>query len=282
MELRNGDIGHALLQILKKTLTILQFSGYEEAAAQGLIAGVNAAAKAKDTHELTIDRTEGYIGVLIDDLTTLGTNEPYRMFTSRAEFRLHLRPDNADFRLTSKGLQVGCVTEKRQKSFENTQNNFKLIQDILKNSEAKSGSEWSRILQNPKIKQKSKMSAWNLLQQANYGLEIQDFEGMMEQIPQNIFTRDLSAKLKTEAIYENFVDEQKCEIAEIKRDEKLDIPTDLDYLNVQTLNLSAEEREKLDLARPATIAAASRIPGVTPSAVLNLLKFVKKRSIEFV
>merc|ERR1712062_349494 len=113
----------------------------------------------------------------------------------------------------------------------------------------------------------------------NYGLEIQDFEGKMEQIPQNIFTRDLSAKLKTEAIYENFVDEQKCEIAEIKRDEKLDIPTDLDYLNVQALNLSAEEREKLDLARPATIAAASRIPGVTPSAVLNLLKFVKKRSI---
>ena len=254
-------------------------TGYEEAAAQGLMAGVNAAAKAKDSHELTIDRTEGYIGVLIDDLTTLGTNEPYRMFTSRAEFRLHLRPDNADFRLTSKGLQVGCVTEKRQISFENTQNNFKLIQDILKNSEAKSGSEWSRILQNPKIKQKSKMSAWNLLQQANYGLEIQDFGGMMEQIPHNIFTRDLSAKLKTEAVYENFVAEQLCEIAEIKRDEKLDIPTDLDYFNVQALNLSVEEREKLDLARPSTIAAASRIPGVTPSAVLNLLKFVKKRSI---
>ena len=247
-----------------------------------MIAGVNAAAKAKDTHELTIDRTEGYIGVLIDDLTTLGTNEPYRMFTSRAEFRLHLRPDNADFRLTSKGLQVGCVTEKRQKSFENTQNNFRIIQEILKNVEEKSGPEWSRILQNPKMKHKSKMSAWNLLQQVNYGLEIQDFLGIMEKIPKNILSRDLSAKLKSEALYENFVDEQKCEIAEIKRDEKLDIPTDLDYLNVQTLNLSAEEREKLDLARPATIAAASRIPGVTPSAVLNLLKFVKKRSIEFV
>ena len=249
-------------------------SGYEEAAAQGLIAGVNAAAKAKDTHELTLDRTEGYIGVLIDDLTTLGTNEPYRMFTSRAEFRLHLRPDNADFRLTPKGLQVGCVSETRKNAFKNTQETFHKCQEILKN-EVKSVTEWKEIFPGNPIKQKSKMSAWNLLQHANYGLEIQDF-AWHESMPQ--IKNELKMKLKTEAIYENFVAEQKCEIEEIRRDEKLDIPTDLDYFNV-VMNLSTEEREKLDLAKPSTIAAASRIPGVTPSAVLNLLKFVKKKSI---
>ena len=102
--------------ILKKNF----FVGYEEAAAQGLVAGVNAAAKANDTHELVINRTDGYLGVLIDDLTTLGTNEPYRMFTSRSEFRLHLRPDNADLRLTPMAINVGCVSSERTEIFNNS------------------------------------------------------------------------------------------------------------------------------------------------------------------
>lgn len=117
------------------------FAGYEEAAAQGLVAGVNAAAKAKNTHELVIDRTEGYIGVLIDDLTTLGTNEPYRMFTSRSEFRLHLRPDNADLRLTPKGIQVGCVSEARKNQFENCQKDFEAWIEKLKDFKL-SKKEW--------------------------------------------------------------------------------------------------------------------------------------------
>ena len=270
-DLKKDKKGNKIMCIVFFTFYI---SGYEEAAAQGLIAGVNAAAKAKDTHELTIDRTEGYIGVLIDDLTTLGTNEPYRMFTSRAEFRLHLRPDNADFRLTPKGLQVGCVSETRKNAFKNAQETFQKCQEVLKN-EVKSVTEWKEIFPGNPIKQKSKMSAWNLLQHANYGLEITDF-AWHKNMPQ--MNNELKMKLKTEAIYENFVAEQKCEIEEIRRDEKLDIPTDLDYFNV-VMNLSTEEREKLDLAKPSTIAAASRIPGVTPSAVLNLLKFVKKKSI---
>ena len=242
-----------------------------------MIAGANAAAKAKDSHELTIDRTEGYIGVLIDDLTTLGTNEPYRMFTSRAEFRLHLRPDNADFRLTSKGILAGCVSPDRAEKFQKSKEIFEHSQKVLKNLKNR-GNVWKEILQNSKIKQTQELSAWNLLQRGSYGLEIKDFQEVPE-LHEAIANRDLSAKLKTEATYETFVAEQKYEIEEIKKDEQLEIPTDLDYINMPKLNLSIEEREKLDLARPSTIAAASRIPGVTPSAVLTLLKFVRKKAV---
>lgn len=251
------------------------FAGYEEAAAQGLVAGVNAAAKARNTHELVIDRTEGYIGVLIDDLTTLGTNEPYRMFTSRSEFRLHLRPDNADLRLTPKGIQVGCVSEARKNQFENCQKDFEAWIEKLKDFKL-SKKEWLENfphLDEAKIKNNQSKSAWKMVQ--NRWCSLEDLRPLLG----IDLKRELRCKIETEAIYENFVKEQKCEIEEIKRDEQLEIPTDLDYFNVKNLNLKREEAEKLAAAKPSTIAAASRLPGVTPSAILSLLKHVKRRNV---
>lgn len=252
-------------------------TGYEEAAAQGLVAGVNAAAKSKDSTELIIDRTEGYIGVLIDDLTTLGTNEPYRMFTSRAEFRLHLRPDNADLRLTSKGKMVGCVSEKRSIVFDKR---LKIFEDsvVALKCDVRPYKDWQDELgldiKSPKMRRP--LSAWELLQVSNFKLDLNQFKDSV--CVEALTSRDLSMKIKTEAFYERYVADQREEIEEIRRDEQLEIPTDLDYLNIQMFSI--EEREKLAAARPRSIAAASRIPGVTPHAVLNLLKFVKKSSLK--
>jgi len=262
-------------------------TGYEEAAAQGLVAGVNAAAKAKDTHELIINRTDGYLGVLIDDLTTLGTNEPYRMFTSRSEFRLHLRPDNADQRLTPKAIEVGCVSSKRIEKFNKNdllfEESIKILKDVYM-----SKNEWKEALQTENIKTKKSCSAWELLANSAEKINFKDFKhilGHNEVIAEALECRDLCAKLKSEALYELFVIEQKEEIEEIRKDEQLEIPTDLDYmsLNPGLNSLRIEDREKLDIARPSTIAAASRLPGVTPHAVLSLLRFVKKQKrVEFV
>ena len=271
---------------LKNNEICFYYLGYEEAAAQGLVAGVNAAAKAKDTHELVINRTDGYIGVLIDDLTTLGTNEPYRMFTSRSEFRLHLRPDNADFRLTPEAIKVGCASSERIDKFKKTQQIFNESIDVLKDVKM-TQNNWNEALSTEKIKTKKKTSAWNLLQSGNENLDFEAFKDVLvhhEVIREALESRDLCAKLKAEALYETYVIEQREEIEEIRKDEQLEIPTDLDYFNLQSLNLKMEDREILDVARPSTIAAVSRLPGVTPTAVLSLLRFVKKKSktIEFV
>lgn len=258
-------------------------TGYEEAAAQGIIAGINAAAKAKDSHELIIDRTDGYIGVLIDDLTTLGTNEPYRMFTSRSEFRTHLRPDNADLRLTPKAVQVGCASIERTQHFKRQEAIFKASVQALK-SKIHSRSEWGELLKRDfymKSGQNDRISAWKMIQDRKIRVEELDF---FEDLQDALNSRDLVGKLTSEALYERVVLEQLVEIEEIKRDEQLEIPVDLDYSNTKTLSLAIEEREKLAMAKPATIAAASRVPGVTPAAVLSLLRFVRKRSrvVDFV
>ena len=253
-------------------------TGYEEAAAQGLVAGVNAAAKAKDTSELIIDRTEGYIGVLIDDLTTLGTNEPYRMFTSRSEFRLYLRPDNADLRLTPKAKLVGCASQQRIEKFEKTKTIFDECVEALK-SDVRPVSHWRKFsnLKSDKIVTRHR-SALDILGEPHYNLDLQAFENVVPAIREAMSSRELQFKIKTEATYQRFVEDQRADIEEIRRDEKLEIPTDIDYLNEVSLNLSNEEREKLELAKPSTIAAASRIPGVTPSSVLYLLHFVRKKN----
>lgn len=246
-------------------------TGYEEAAAQGIIAGVNAASKVQKKSPLIIDRSEGYIGVMIDDLTTLGTNEPYRMFTSRAEFRLFLRPDNADIRLTEKGFHQGCVSHYRYEKSQNIQadlkENIKWLKTIFKIS-----NEWREQMNLAPLLNKQKRSAFQMIcdPQINAGKLAQAFPDLFQHL---LGETTLLERLSIEVKYARDLQEQLEDIEEVRQDEMLEIPEDLDYYR---LNIANEAKNKLIDARPRTIAAASRIAGVTPAALVALLRFVKK------
>lgn len=257
-------------------------TGYEEAAAQGIIAGANAAGKSvhggKSTEapkQLTISRTQGYIGVLIDDLTTLGTNEPYRMFTSRAEFRLSLRPDNADLRLTQKGFDYGLVSAKRYSAFVETKEKLLKAIDILKKTK-KASNSWRGLLNVRKSKSSVEKSAFDML-----GIPADDISvDQLISIEPKLFgflrnDDHIAMRLKIEALYDYSVHEQLKDVEDVRRDEGLLIPSDINYCS-KSLSLSNEERQKLVMIQPQTIAAASRIQGVTPSTIVRILKYVKR------
>ncbi|XP_030559685.1 protein MTO1 homolog, mitochondrial [Drosophila novamexicana] len=252
-------------------------TGYEEAAAQGIIAGANAAGKTRhqDGRQLHISRTEGYIGVLIDDLTSLGTNEPYRMFTSRAEFRLSLRPDNADMRLTQKGYQFGLVSEQRYRHFQQTEHKLKTGIEALRGLQ-KHSNFWRQALGLPQAKVSIQKSAFDMLAVPADNISVNQ---LIDLCPSELSwlrdDNDLATRLKIEALYSFFVDEQQRDVEDVRREESLCIPGDIDYFS-KSLSLSNEERQKLTLIQPQTIAAASRIQGVTPSTILRILKYVKK------
>ncbi|KAG5894360.1 hypothetical protein JTB14_031921 [Gonioctena quinquepunctata] len=249
-------------------------TGYEEAAAQGILAGINAGAKALNTPPLIISRTEGYIGVMVDDLTTQGTTEPYRMFTSRAEFRLTLRPDNADQRLTLKGYEVGCVSKER---YEKTLQVEKQLQDgiALLKSVSKSVSQWRNQIGATPSRSHLQKSAFDMVDN-NEKITISVLAKAAPELISLTYDVSLENRLHIEALYESAAAGQAEEVQEVRRDEALIIPENLDY-NSESLNLSFEEREKLLAVQPQTIAAASRIPGVTPSSVFRLLRFVKQK-----
>ncbi|XP_041772166.1 protein MTO1 homolog, mitochondrial [Anopheles merus] len=250
-------------------------TGYEEAAAQGLLAGANAAASALARSPLTVSRTEAYLGVLVDDLTTLGTNEPYRMFTSRAEFRLSLRPDNADLRLTEKGYAMGLVSRER---FERTRS---IRQRLAKASEllrdVKRGSnQWRAAMQLPLAKASVYKSAFEMLAISNDEITTERVCAVEPTVLGWIRDdRELCQRLKIEALYSLSIEDQSREVEEVLRNESLRIPDAIDYLS-KSLNLSFEEQEKLVKIQPQTIAAASRIQGITPSSIVRLVKFVKQ------
>ncbi|XP_036172564.1 protein MTO1 homolog, mitochondrial isoform X2 [Myotis myotis] len=251
-------------------------TGYEEAAAQGVIAGINASLRVRRKPPFVVSRTEGYIGVLIDDLTTQGTNEPYRMFTSRAEFRLSLRPDNADSRLTFRGYkEAGCVSQQRYARASWMKSSLEEGISVLKSIEF-SSSKWKKLIPEASISM-GKVVSLRALDVLKY--EEVDLELLAKAVPEPLkkYTecRELAERLKIEATYETVLSYQQQEIKDIQRDEALQLPEDLDYLTLRDVSLSHEVREKLHFSRPQTIGAASRIPGVTPAAIVNLLRFVK-------
>ena len=244
-------------------------SGYEEAAAQGLIAGINAAMSLKDREPLVLDRSEAYIGVLIDDLVTKGTNEPYRMMTSRAEYRLILRQDNADERLTEKGYIVGLVTEERYNRFKIKKQKIEVEIERLKNIKITPKKEVNCILENlDSVTLKMPISLYDLLRRTelNYDNTVQ-LDG--ERPSLNKETKDY---VETVIKYDGYISKQVKQVEQFKKLENKRIPKDIDYDSVGSLRLEA--RQKLKRVRPDSIGQASRISGVSPSDINVLLVFL--------
>ncbi|XP_030610259.1 5-taurinomethyluridine-[tRNA] synthase subunit MTO1, mitochondrial isoform X1 [Archocentrus centrarchus] len=247
-------------------------TGYEEAAVQGLWAGVNAARWALSMPTVALSRTESYIGVLIDDLVSRGVTEPYRMFTSRAEFRTHLRPDNADLRLTLKGFEeVGCVSSLRHQETLRVRNS---LQDALMALQTLtlSTANWRKKLPGIPISETKStlMTGIDLLQYSDV-----TFEMLASAFPESLSPYvKFSQRLKIEAVYKPHCDLNKKEIERIQREENMSLPQDIDYFSLP-VSLSQEVREILDRVRPSTLGAATRLEGITPAAVVNLLNYVR-------
>lgn len=243
-------------------------TGYEEAAVQGLVAGVNAACT--PGRELRIDRTEGYIGVLLDDLTTQGVTEPYRMFTARAEYRLSLRPDNADLRLTEKGHMSGCVSDARYEQLLAMRRRLESAEEHLR-GDVRTTSRWSKLIDIPFTAKGEKKSAFELLGINNWNVSVARLAAADPAYRDMALDEALCLRLAAEALYHDLVQQQQYEIGEVRREEALAIPKNMDYYS-SDISLSNEMRDKLDKARPESIAAASRVPGISPSAVVNLMR----------
>ncbi len=243
-------------------------TGYEEAAAQGLLAGLNAAAVAGDGAEIILDRAQAYIGVMIDDLVTRGVSEPYRMFTSRAEYRLQLRADNADQRLTDKGITIGCVGTQRARLHEEKM-------AALKDARAFANS----VSLTPKEAERHGMSL-NKDGQRRTAFEILSYPNISIADLAKIWPRfgELDAKIaeqiEIDAKYDVYLSRQAADVAAYRRDESFALPDDFDYAALP--GLSNEVRQKLQLHRPRTIGHAGRIDGVTPAALTLLVAHVRR------
>lgn len=244
-------------------------TGYEEAAAQGLVAGLNAALKVSGGPPVTFGRDEAYIGVMIDDLITKGTNEPYRMFTSRAEYRLTLRADNADLRLTDKGIALGCVGAERRAAFEAKKEALAATRLALESVQASP----TLLAQNGvRVNQDGqRRTALQLLSYPDV-----DFAKLCALWPQLAELDPAHVEqIQTDVTYAGYMDRQESDIKAYRKDENLLLPADMDYDAVGSL--SNEIRQKLKQVMPETLGAAARIPGVTPPAVIALLRFAKRR-----
>lgn len=243
-------------------------TGYEEAAAQGLVAGLNAAAVAKSLDPIIFSRRESYIGVMIDDLITRGVSEPYRMFTSRAEFRLSLRADNADQRLTKKGHDLGCVGEERWAQFSAKMEDIKAATSYLSQTQLSSREIAAAG---------AKLNADGPRRSALDALALADF-GFEELSKAGVDVASISAsvkdQVKKDALYAHYIARQERDIAAMERDEKHVIPEDLDFSMIK--GLSNELATKLQTTKPQTVAQAGRIEGMTPAALMLLIGATKR------
>jgi tRNA uridine 5-carboxymethylaminomethyl modification enzyme len=249
-------------------------TGYEEAAAQGLIAGLNAARQTQDLPAWEPRRDEAYIGVLIDDLVTLGTNEPYRMFTSRAEYRLQLREDNADLRLTEIGRSLSLIGETQWQCFNDKRDAMTREQTRLEKTFIQAGSAEAKALENVLAKPLSReYSIAELLKRPELDYGIIERVAPADSAVSEAVAEQVTIQLK----YAGYIDRQQQDIDRVQRHEAMSIPADLDFMSVD--GLSNEIRQKLSESRPSNLARASRIPGVTPAALSLLLVHLKKREV---
>jgi tRNA uridine 5-carboxymethylaminomethyl modification enzyme len=242
-------------------------TGYEEAAAQGIIAGINAGLAACSMPQMTLSRSDGYIGIMIDDLITKGVSEPYRMFTSRSEYRMTARPDNADLRLTAKGREAGVVGDKRWSSFvdESTQ-----IQALTSSLMQKISSAPGWIEAGFKVHNNStRRSAFDLLR-----LKDVTVDSLIDQVPEiSQYSARIRDRVGIEGVYAPYVALQEATMKVFQRDESLKLPLDLDYAKIH--GISMEERALLQATRPESVGQARRIEGMTPAGCLRLLAHVK-------
>jgi tRNA uridine 5-carboxymethylaminomethyl modification enzyme len=243
-------------------------TGYEEAAAQGVLAGINAARKAGGQELATFDRAESYLGVMIDDLTTHGVSEPYRMFTSRAEFRLSLRADNADERLTAKGIALGCVGPIRSRAFRETQDRLKRARAMLDAATARPQVLAAHgLLVN---RDGARRSAFELAAQSQFPIAVLTrVWPQLAEIPPR-----LARRLEADAKYSVYLDRQAEDVARYRRDESAALPPDLDYGRLS--GLSNEIRHKFAAVRPTSLGQAGRIEGVTPAALALLAAHARR------
>ena len=244
-------------------------TGYEEAGAQGLVAGLNAARATGGKDPIIVDRAEAYIGVLIDDLVTRGVTEPYRMFTSRAEYRLALRADNADQRLTEKGIAAGCVGSDRADVFHVKHRALESARQLLKTltlSPAKAAQAGWAVNQDGRVR-----TAWEYLSYKD--IDLNALSAIWPEVSD--ISEEIGTQVEIEALYSSYLERQAEDVAALRRDEDLMIPADLDYSGIG--GLSNEVRQKLESVRPSTLGQAGRIEGVTPGALTALLGYVKRR-----
>ncbi len=243
-------------------------TGYEEAAAQGLMAGINASLSIKKLEPLILDRAQAYIGVMIDDLITKGVAEPYRMFTSRAEYRLSLRADNADTRLTQIGINIGLVQSKRADIFTKKINKINELSNTLKSlkiSPNEAGKYKIKI-----AKDGVKRSAFDIL--SRDGVTFKKLRSIWKKLP--LASRDEEEQIEISAHYSGYLEKQEADIVAFRKDENLVIPNNVDYSKLS--GLSNEVKSKFKLIRPKTLGQALRIDGITPAAAYILLSHVKK------
>ena len=240
-------------------------TGYEEAAAQGLIAGINAAIRVGGGEPLVLDRADGYIGVMIDDLVRLGADEPYRMFTSRAEYRLLLRADNADQRLTPKGMAIGCVGAARVMRFTEKVGALAEARQLTSGLRASSANLSAQGIQVSGPRTAAELLAVPDMTVARIG--------SVWPVLNNI-RPEIAEQIEIDARYAAYLERQESDIAAFRRDESLALSASLDYRGIA--GLSRELQEKLGRARPASLGAAARIPGITPAALVLLLRHVRR------